>query len=156
MFYNIDFRLKRSFEPVTMIEVVPTCLSISFLSSYLTETKLHFKSGLGRLQQYLLSRQVGSFHEWNKWCNYKINSFNSPPGLPDTTCLPCAASLPWCAAYSVELSLPENSFPDKKKVYFRLHSCAIALQFLKMGQTRPLFHLFLVFSNKQCYNFYNK
>ena len=28
--------------------------------------------------------------------------------------------------------------------------------FLKLGQPRPLFHLFLVFSNKHHYNFYNR
>ena len=33
---------------------------------------------------------------------------------------------------------------------------SLALVFYKMGQPRPLFHLFLVFSNKHFYNYYNK
>ena len=32
----------------------------------------------------------------------------------------------------------------------------VNLFFKKMGQSRPLFCLFLVFSNKHQYNFYNK
>ena len=32
----------------------------------------------------------------------------------------------------------------------------LSIFFKKMGQLWPLFHLFLVFSNKHYYNFYNK
>ena len=40
----------------------------------------------------------------------------------------------------------------KKSFFYNLHDEIV----IKMGQPRPLFSLFLVFSNKHHYNFYNK
>ena len=81
---------------------------------------------------------------------------------------PCIEVLHWVPTYtSSSLIVGDEDWivPSKKLLclcYTRKNYAThewhniIVVWLLKMGQPRPLFCLFSVFSNKHCYNFYNK